>query len=79
MVRSLSGLLVAVPRRFQGVAERERDLAAALLQQDQVLDRRLGGLHLGLHIRNLVGVDFADRDAERVIHAGRTAGQHVDE
>jgi len=32
----------------------KRDLAAALLQQDQILDRRLGGLHLGLHVGDIV-------------------------
>ena len=74
-----AGFLVALPRRFQGIAKRKRDLAAALLQQDQILDRGLGGLDLGLHVRNLVAVDFSDGDAERVIDAGGAAGQHIDE
>ncbi len=36
------------------------DLATALLQQNQILDRRLSGLYLGLHTSNLVGVDFSE-------------------
>ena len=40
-----AGFLVALPRVGEGVAEREGDLAAAGLQQVQVLDRRLGRLH----------------------------------
>ena len=45
---------------FRRIAEREGDLALALLQQVQILDRGLGGLHLGLHVRNLVAVDLPD-------------------
>src|SRR6185369_4762050 len=74
-----AGLLVAFPRGFEGIAEGKGDLATALLQQDQILDRGLGSLHLGLHVRNLVAVDFSDRDAERIIDAGCATGQDVDE
>jgi hypothetical protein len=72
-------LLVALPGGLQRIAERKRNLAAALLQQDQIFDRGLGGLDLGLRARNLVAEDFSDGDAEWIIHAGCTAGQHVDE
>jgi hypothetical protein len=66
------------PGGLQRVPHRKRDLAAALLQQDQVLHRGLGGLHLGPHIGKLVAVDFSDRNPERIIYAGGAAGQHVD-
>jgi hypothetical protein len=74
-----AGLLVALPGGFQRIAQCKGKLAAALLQQYQILHRRLGGLHLGFDVRNLVAVDFTDGDAERIIHAGGAAGQHVDE
>src|SRR6266700_6731112 len=85
MVRNLS-ILVLKPASssppqaaFSESPECKRDLATALLQQNQILDRRLGGLYLGLHASNLVGVDFSDRNTERVIHPGCAAGQLVDE
>ncbi len=74
-----AGFLVAVPGRLQGVAEREGELARAPLQQHEVFDRGLGGLDLGFDVRNLVAEDFSDGDAERVIDAGSTAGEHIDE
>ena len=61
------------------IAEREGDLALALLQQVEVLDRGLGRLHLRARAFDALGVDFRQRDAERIIDARRAAGQHVDE
>lgn len=74
-----AGFGIAFPGGFQRVAEREGDFAAALLQQIEILDRRLGGLHLRLHVGNLLAVDLRDRDPEWIVHAGRAAGQYVDE
>src|SRR6185503_7380778 len=74
-----AGLLVAFPGGLQGIAERESEFSTALLQQDQILHRGLGGLHLGLHVGNLVAVDLSDGDAEWIIHTGSSAGQDVDE
>jgi hypothetical protein len=74
-----AGLLVAVPGGFERIAQRKGDLAAALLQQDQIFHRRLGGLYLGLHVGNLVAVDLSDSDPERIVDTGCATGQHVNE
>jgi hypothetical protein len=51
----------------------------ALLQQVEVLDRRLGGLDLRARAFDAVAVDFRQRDAERIIDARGAAGENVDE
>ena len=85
MPRSLSSFFAkptsasAFPGRLDRIAERQRDFALAALQQVEVLDRRLGRLHLGARTRNLFTVDLAERHAERVVDAAGAAGQDVDE
>ena len=61
--------LIALPGVGQAVAEREGDFALALLQQVQILDRSLGRLHGWPAIGNLVGEDFRDGDAQRIVDA----------
>ena len=74
-----SGVLVAFPRVRQRVAERERNLAAAGLQQIEILHRSLGRLDRGLDLRHRLADRVGQSDAQRVVDAARSAGQHVDE
>src|SRR5450755_4531189 len=77
-LRSAS-VLVALPGVGQRIAERESDLATTGLQQVQVLDRRLGRLRRRLDAGHFLADDVGERDAERIVDAARSAGQHIDE
>ena len=73
------GLLVAGPAESQAVAEREGDLALALLEKRQVFHRCFGRLDGRTAALELVGIDLRERDPKRVVHAGRAARQNIDE
>src|SRR5690606_128106 len=74
-----AGLGVAFPAELHRIAEREGDLALALLQEVEILDGGLGRLHLDARALDRVAVDLRQRDAERIVDARRAAGEHVDE
>ena len=71
--------LIAFPGKGEAVAERESDLAFALLQEDEIFDRGLGGLHRRAGAFDLFGEDFRYGDAHRVIDARGAAGEDADE
>ena len=74
-----AGLGVAFRRELDGIAEREGDLALALLQEVEVLDRGLGRLHLRAGALDALAIDIRKRDAERIVYARSAAREHVDE
>jgi hypothetical protein len=61
------------------IAKREHDLAAARLQEIEVLDRSLGCLHRCLDVRHRLADVVGERAAEQVTDAAGPVGQHVDE
>src|SRR6185312_76598 len=74
-----SGFFIAFPGIRQRIAEREGDLAAARLQQVEILDRGLGGLDRSLELRHRFADRIGQRHAERVVNAAGSPGQHIDE
>ena len=74
-----AGLGVAFRRELDGIAERKGDLALALLQEVEVLDRGLGRLHLRAGALDALAIDIGQGNAERIVYAGSAAREHVDE
>ncbi len=74
-----AGLGVAFRRELDGIAEREGDLALALLQEVEVLDGSLGGLHLCAGALDAFAIDIGQGNAERIVYARSAAREHVDE
>ena len=74
-----AGFRVAFRREFHRVAQREGDLALALLQKVEVLDRGLGRLHLRAGALDALAIDIRKGDAERIVYARGAAREHVDE
>ena len=74
-----AGVLAPFPGVGQRVTQRERDFAAARLQQVKVFHRRLGRLDGRLDAGQRLADVVGQRHAERVIDAAGAAGEHVDE
>ncbi|MDT4844974.1 hypothetical protein FQZ97_789460 [compost metagenome] len=70
---------LALPGVGQGIGQRQGQLAAAGLQQVEVLGRGLGDLGGGACVGDVLGEDLRQRHAQRVVHAALAAGEHVDE
>src|SRR5690606_28334122 len=77
--RPEAGLGDAVPGIVDRVAEGERQLAATGLQQIEVFDRCLGGLHRDPNVFDVGVVDLRQADPDRIVDAAGAAGQDVDE
>ena len=66
--------LVAAHRVDRGVAERERDVALAVGDQQQVVDRRRRGLGRRRRVGQLVGQDLGEAAAVDLVDAAGAAG-----
>lgn len=68
-----------VPGVGDRVAQRQRQFSTPGLQQVEVLDRSLGGLHRGFRALDIVPVDLREADPYGVIDPAGAAGEDIDE